>query len=99
MHIRSYALIQHIAPMPTDSSLLHAWCKMSFAQVYNVSCIDTKGLHAHYNHFCIHYIGQVVAWCISDQETAEVITVLFNSLKQKSPDTQVTTIMTDDGNK
>ena len=46
----------------------------------------------------VAYTGQVVSWCISDQETAEVITVLFNSLKKRSPDTQVTTIMTDDGN-
>ena len=43
------------------------------------------------------YVGQVVAWCIADQETAEVITILLNSLKEKSPDTKVTTLMTDDG--
>ena len=47
--------------------------------------------------YTVLWITQVVAWCIADQETAEVITILLNSLKQKPPDTQVTTLMTDDG--
>ena len=43
------------------------------------------------------HTGQAVAWCISDQETAEVITVLFKHLKEKSPHMDITTLMTDDG--
>ena len=41
--------------------------------------------------------GQPVAWCISDQETTEVIEVFLKSVHSKSPETNVTILMTDDG--
>ena len=38
-----------------------------------------------------------MAWCISNQETTEVVTLLFESIKQRSPDTPIRVLMTDDG--
>ena len=65
---------------------------MSFVQV------STLFYGSHKKHCAMHFhIGLVVACCITDQETAEVI--LLNSLKEKPPDTKVTTLMTDDGKK
>ena len=41
--------------------------------------------------------GQPVAWCISDQETTEVIELFLSTVQRKSPDAQVSVVMTDDG--
>ena len=38
-----------------------------------------------------------MAWCISNQETTEVVTLLFKAIKKQSPDTQIRVLMTDDG--
>ena len=38
-----------------------------------------------------------MAWCICSQETTEVVTLLFQAIKARSPDVQVHTLMTDDG--
>ena len=38
-----------------------------------------------------------MAWCICSQETTEVVTLLFQAIKERSPDVQVRTLMTDDG--
>ena len=38
-----------------------------------------------------------MAWCISNQETTEVVTLLFQAIKKQSPDTQIRVLMTDDG--
>ena len=46
------------------------------------------------------YIGQPIAWCISDQETIEVVelqNVFLQSIKKQSPDSSVSVFMTDDG--
>lgn len=45
---------------------------------------------------CLH-VGQPIAWCISDQETAEVIEAFLKSIHDRSPFVSVTAIMTDDG--
>ena len=38
-----------------------------------------------------------MAWCICSQETTEVVKLLFQAIKEYSPDVQVCTLMTDDG--
>ena len=38
-----------------------------------------------------------MAWCISSQETTEVVELLFKVIKERSPDVQIHTLMTDDG--
>ena len=43
------------------------------------------------------YIGQSIAWCISDQETTEVVELFLQSIKKQSPDSLVSVLMTDDG--
>jgi len=40
-----------------------------------------------------------VAWCISSQETTEVVQMFFRAIKGRSPHVKVHTLMTDDGNK
>ena len=42
--------------------------------------------------------GYPVAWCISSHETREVVTLLFQAIKERSPDVHVHTLMSDDGN-
>lgn len=39
-----------------------------------------------------------MGWCISDLETSEVISSFLGALKKQSPCTDVSVIMTDDGN-
>ena len=43
------------------------------------------------------HVGQPVGWCISDRETTEVIEMFFECLKNRSPNTSITSLMTDDG--
>ena len=38
-----------------------------------------------------------MAWCICSHETSEVVTLLFQAIKDRSPDVQVHTLMSDDG--
>ena len=38
-----------------------------------------------------------IAWCISDQETIEVVELFLQSIKKQSPDSSVSVFMTDDG--
>ena len=38
-----------------------------------------------------------MAWCISDQETIEVIELFLGSIQSKSPEAKVSVLMTDDG--
>ena len=38
-----------------------------------------------------------MAWCISSQETTEVVQLLFKAIKERSPDVEIHTLMTDDG--
>ena len=38
-----------------------------------------------------------MAWCISSQETTEVVQLLFKAIKERSPDVEIRTLMTDDG--
>lgn len=49
--------------------------------------------------FYINFIllGQPVAWCISDQETTEVIQLFLSSIQKRSPQAKVSVLMTDDG--
>ena len=42
-------------------------------------------------------LGQPIAWCISDQETAYIIELFLKKIKEKSPSSTVTVLMTDDG--
>ena len=46
---------------------------------------------------CVFIIGQPIAWCISDQETIEVMELFLQSIKKQSPDSSVSVFMTDDG--
>ena len=39
-----------------------------------------------------------MAWCICSHETSEVVKLLFQAIKDRSPDVQVHTLMSDDGN-
>ncbi|XP_065920274.1 uncharacterized protein [Dysidea avara] len=43
-----------------------------------------------------HGQGYPVAWCISSQETTEVVQLLFQVIKDRSPNVKVRTLMTDD---
>ena len=43
-------------------------------------------------------IGQPIGWCISDRETTEVVELFLQCIKEKSPQTQISVVMTDDGN-
>ena len=45
----------------------------------------------------IVFLGQPIAWCISDQETAEVVELFLQSIKKRSTDSNVSVLMTDDG--
>ena len=45
----------------------------------------------------IYKTGYPVAWYISNQETTKVVTLLFQSIKQQSPDIQIQVLTTDDG--
>ena len=38
-----------------------------------------------------------MAWCISSQETTEVVQLLFKVIMERSPDVEIHTLMTDDG--
>ena len=43
------------------------------------------------------YIGQPVGWCITDKEDRDVVKIFLEKMKMKSPDLEVSVIMTDDG--
>jgi len=43
------------------------------------------------------YIGQPVGWCITDKEDRDVVKIFLEKMKMKSPDSEVSVIMTDDG--
>lgn len=43
------------------------------------------------------FTGQPIAWLISDREDHNVITVFLKSIKERSSETKVATLMTDDG--
>ena len=45
----------------------------------------------------LYTTGYSVARCMSNQETTEVVTLLFQAMKQQSNDTQIRVLMTDDG--
>ena len=45
----------------------------------------------------IHIVGQPVGWCITDKEDYDVIKLFLDMIKSQSPDSQVSVIMTDDG--
>ncbi len=45
----------------------------------------------------LKFLGQPVAWCISDRENCDVIEIFFESIKARSPDTAINVLMTDDG--
>ena len=39
------------------------------------------------------YVGQPVAWCLSDHESSEIIQAFLSSIKAKSPSTCVKVMM------
>ena len=41
--------------------------------------------------------GQLVAWCLSDHESSDIIERFLSSIKARSPLTSVTVMMIDDG--
>ena len=41
--------------------------------------------------------GQPVGWCITDKEDRDVVEIFLEKMKMKSPDSEVSVIMTDDG--
>ena len=45
----------------------------------------------------LEYIGQPVGWCITDKEDRDVVKIFLEKMKMKSPDSEVSVIMTDDG--
>ena len=42
-------------------------------------------------------IGQPVGWCISNQETTDVIEIFLRRIHMRSPEITITVVMTDDG--
>ena len=59
-----------------------------------------NGMPIDYNYEIIHihlYIGQPVAWCISNHEDTSVMTIFLQSVQDRSPDTPIMVLMTDDG--
>ena len=38
-----------------------------------------------------------MAWCIADQENTDVVLLLFQSIKDHSPSTEIRVLMSDDG--
>ncbi len=56
-------------------------------------------VHGNYASYMLSYsfIGQPVGWCISDRENTEVMQHFLQSLKDRSPSTVVSVLMTDDG--
>ena len=51
----------------------------------------------HHSDILFHTSDQPVAWCISDKENTDVIEVFLRSVKDRSPETVINVIMTDDG--
>ena len=47
--------------------------------------------------YMYNYIGQPVGWCISDRETTDIIEIFLRCMKDQSPDTKISVLMTDDG--
>ena len=45
----------------------------------------------------INTVGQPVGWCITDKEDYDVIKLVLEKIKSRSPESQVSVIMTDDG--
>ena len=43
-------------------------------------------------------IGYPVAWCIADLENTDVVLLLFQAIKKRSPSTEIRVLMSDDGN-
>ena len=41
--------------------------------------------------------GYPIAWCIADQENTTVVQLFFTSIKERSPNTDVHVLMSDDG--
>ena len=41
--------------------------------------------------------GVTVGWCITSQETADVVELFLSTLRERSPSTLVNVVMTDDG--
>ena len=58
-------------------------CKL----VHNTLCLNNRA----------YILGQPVAWCITNYETTEVMTMFLESLKRRSPSSMVKVLMTDDG--
>ena len=58
-------------------------CKL----VHNTLCLNNRA----------YILGQPVAWCITNYETTEVMTMFLESLKRRSPSSMVRVLMTDDG--
>ena len=47
--------------------------------------------------YTYNYAGQPIAWCITDQECFIVMKHFLQSIKDRSPGTQINVLMTDDG--
>ena len=50
-----------------------------------------------YNLHNIRYIGQPVAWALSDKEDTDTLECFWGVIKSRCPSAIVTTLMTDDG--
>ena len=53
---------------------------------------------------CLHHLrnrghtGQPVAWCITNYETTEVLELFLGKLKERTPGSRISVLMSDDGN-
>ena len=45
---------------------------------------------------CITHKGQPVEWCVTDREDQDVIKLFLEKIKEQSPESHVSVIMTDD---
>ena len=48
-------------------------------------------------HVCNYFLGQPVAWALSDKEDADTLECLWAVIKRRCPKAKVVTLMTDDG--
>lgn len=80
-----------MAPTRTGSSSLHALYEITLAKVSANSLICIARVYIYL------FVGQPIGWCISDRETTEVIEIFLQCIRERSPDTKVAVVMTDDG--
>ena len=63
----------------------------------NMEKVDQYNVNTHFIGNTDYYVGVPVAWLISDKEDSTSLECFLQAVKVKSPSTEVTTALTDDG--